>query len=124
LTKDKGGEGWKKHYRYLMGLAKNIQKFLNEDRSQGWMLFLFYDDSLERLCPKEWQLAKAGLEALPCVELHKFDWPEFRDAEGYHHGLMGTFARFLPLGDPAVEVVIVRDVGPTHNTSLATYRSA
>jgi hypothetical protein len=87
------GQKWPSHYRYLHGLAKNVTSFL-KDYSDEWVLFVYYDDSLERLCPEEWGIAKAELEALSSVELHLFDFQGCRNTRGFHHGLIGSFARY------------------------------
>jgi hypothetical protein len=68
------GQKWPSHYRYLHGLAKNVTSFLKV-YSDEWVLLMYYDDSLARLCPEESGIAKAELEALSSVELHSQGLP-------------------------------------------------
>lgn len=115
------------HTPYVYGLLENIRRICAE--WPGWTVRIYVDDSFQIPAPVEtthgvkpdlngvvcsgayaqslrsaWythllpllhQLAAAGHG----VEIRRFNWSVYQDKDRIHHGLVGTCARFLALGD-------------------------
>ena len=98
---EKGAAKMDKYYEGLKDIIKNIPNVLN-----NFKLRIYYDNSTEKQVN---ELVKDNQN----IELFKYDIPALQNENGYHHGVIGTLLRFLPLYDNNIhraEKVIVFDI--------------
>jgi hypothetical protein len=88
-----------KHPIYLEGL----KRFASNFPVGNWYLRVYVDDNMQD------DPIIAQLRNNPYVQIVRYDFPQLK-SQGYHLGFIPTIARFLPLFDPDVGAVIVRDI--------------